>query len=1476
MFDYSTPGAQAGANAASPVGTSTLQTLPGIPSLFYVPDSFDGFLDPAVTGDTSCPSHAIIVSPSPSPPPPTPPPPTPPPPSPPFPSAPPPPSPFPPPPPPVPLEPEAEKPPPSAPAFDVQILDLATQPELSGLGCFRTQRGAEISTNVYTLDPDFTQPVTQLPYLAEGAINNPYMTSGVYPLLFTKRMFIFGSGFQCLTPIDTQHTEGAITLLARVETEYPHTPTVAPGITFPVEVVHHFNDNYGRQPYVLGVNGCAAYHHKSGTSLNSALGLTTQHSGSTAEIMLMHVDGTQSPVRCVASPPPPPPPYAPGQAPLGPFPPSPPPPDTPPPPGEIGHCHNGNWPIYVTEAEAEVHNDAGEVGTIRYTYFDSQTSGIPTVYMYMPKNALMVKGCDFFERRTNPLNDFIVFVPFEPCTPCPDNSLYFSPSTPPPSPNPQMPPPPPPSPPPPLPSPPPPSPPAGEVNVKNIETEGSYKACTPSANALFMQTNPGYGLLYAYAPAPGRRLEDFDALAAYDALEGDVVEDEAHGRKLTHQDPPIGAPCVDTDNGLVDTHGQSCSDYTYIPARCDFHTYYDGDFPDPGEFNSVCMCCICGGGSTATNSECSGGSGGGSLTINTGCNTDPDTAVPGGPSYWPLVELPSSATPNNGAGVTAKLCVVTHTNGKHYLAIKPAGSDCADNTVPACLAYFYTSATDVGTAVAGVKEDWPAFDPAGTTLGLECEAYEPPSPPPPSPPLPPAYPPLQCGAKGSRYPGWTSSDNGGLIFYEKYPASGGGHGYLDPVTGRFVNDPQYPNQHPDVRDTLSTQEWHNIAQSDNLAIFGEAFECVTECQWESGYPHYDGDWFDYYYDSPPENPNHFFSVRKPNEPTINQGRLYYLDVDACRVCRQKCCQQACCEGHQSGNVHSWTWGCDVFRQKTNPEAPGVTPQGPLPTGPDGRPSGLMPGQMDPYLYGLETGGIEESYEGAEMWADFQAWNVGNEDPNWFNNGPTGTNPYNTPTRGWMYNDEPWDNECEAPADGGPAHGMLQCDYVPPAPSSSVQMSMVFETTLEAFPVPQVTQSVAQELHVAASDVHVAVEAGSVVAHIRVLATPLRIATIYAEALRITATPAEATRVLGVKVEQVTSVQLVGESPSAPPSPPHPPPRPSRPPSAPPTQNALTFSFNLRGTPQTIDTNALRGVIGITLRIGSRHVEATLNVVGDQQSRVDVSVRSNRVTMPLFVDRNFGSVQAANATLGPWNFEVAHQLPPSPPAPPTRPSPPASPPAPPTPPAPPRSPPPPPPPPLPAQPCNPSGADDHCSPFEGATWSSAISSYHFYLYDETPDDGVDLRLWEWPRMTPKDDQLAHNGICEDGMPSVHPGIPEGDYYVAFGSADCSIHHVNLSTALIAGCGRTDLVPCLRGTDCADCGRSASFEVILEAAYANLQPRRRALQALPHVDDAQEMHHLNRTLATASSYHLPLPWLKALRIKDHWNRGSGSVA
>jgi hypothetical protein len=218
---------------------------------------------------------------------------------------------------------------------------------------------------------------------------------------------------------------------------------------------------------------------------------------------------------------------------------------------------------------------------------------------------------------------------------------------------------------------------------------------------------------------------------------------------------------------------------------------------------------------------------------------------------------------------------------------------------------------------------------------------------------------------------------------------------------------------------------------------------------------------------------------------------------------------------------------------------------------------------------------------------------------------------------------------------------------------------------------------------------------------------------------------------------------------------------------------------------------------------------------------------------------------------------------------------------------------PPPPPLPpsvADVCAKGALDNGCSPFAGADWSSAMSSYHFYLYDETPD-GVDLRLWEWPRVTPKDNMLARNGVCEDGLPSRNASIPEGNYYVAFGGPNCATHHVNLSTGLIAGCGRVDLVPCTWGTDCFDCGRSATMKDVQDEynrrpkyepyprRTANARRRleeeeevqafnsRRRMQSLPALHKQHEMRGLARALKTASSYHLPKPWLDALQIKDH---------
>jgi len=106
-------------------------------------------------------------------------------------------------------------------------------------------------------------------------------------------------------------------------------------------------------------------------------------------------------------------------------------------------------------------------------------------------------------------------------------------------------------------------------------------------------------------------------------------------------------------------------------------------------------------------------------------------------------------------------------------------------------------------------------------------------------------------------------------------------------------------------------------------------------------------------------------------------------------------------------------------------------------------------------------------------------------------------------------------------------------------------------------------------------------------------------------------------------------------------------------------------------------------------------------------------------------------------------------------------------------------------------------------------------------------------------------------------------------VAFGGADCAQYHVNLSTALISGCGRTDLVPCTLGTDCADCGRSASLAASADAGSGEATQRRRRAEALPALNNMHELRHLSTVLKTATSYHLPTPWLKALHITHHWD-------
>lgn len=146
----------------------------------------------------------------------------------------------------------------------------------------------------------------------------------------------------------------------------------------------------------------------------------------------------------------------------------------------------------------------------------------------------------------------------------------------------------------------------------------------------------------------------------------------------------------------------------------------------------------------------------------------------------------------------------------------------------------------------------------------------------------------------------------------------------------------------------------------------------------------------------------------------------------------------------------------------------------------------------------------------------------------------------------------------------------------------------------------------------------------------------------------------------------------------------------------------------------------------------------------------------------------------------------------------------------------------------------------------------------YLYDETADD-QDFKMWEWPRVEPSGDAFRANGFCEDGLPAVNASIPQGEYYIAFGGPHCATMYVNLSTGLISGCGKVALVPCELGTDCLDCGRSAS---------SAQQQRRQLLEAsartgLPPLKDAHEMAHFKRAFELASAHHLPPPYLDALQ-------------
>jgi hypothetical protein len=119
--------------------------------------------------------------------------------------------------------------------------------------------------------------------------------------------------------------------------------------------------------------------------------------------------------------------------------------------------------------------------------------------------------------------------------------------------------------------------------------------------------------------------------------------------------------------------------------------------------------------------------------------------------------------------------------------------------------------------------------------------------------------------------------------------------------------------------------------------------------------------------------------------------------------------------------------------------------------------------------------------------------------------------------------------------------------------------------------------------------------------------------------------------------------------------------------------------------------------------------------------------------------------------------------------------------------------------------------------------------------------------------------------EDGLPSTKPGIAQGEYYVAFGGANCADRYVNFTTGVATGCGKTVLVPCTTGTDCADCGRSTLGSVSRSAsARRALREASQYTMALPALDDEAELRHFVSVMARASAHALPWPYRQLLEL------------
>ena len=186
-----------------------------------------------------------------------------------------------------------------------------------------------------------------------------------------------------------------------------------------------------------------------------------------------------------------------------------------------------------------------------------------------------------------------------------------------------------------------------------------------------------------------------------------------------------------------------------------------------------------------------------------------------------------------------------------------------------------------------------------------------------------------------------------------------------------------------------------------------------------------------------------------------------------------------------------------------------------------------------------------------------------------------------------------------------------------------------------------------------------------------------------------------------------------------------------------------------------------------------------------------------------------------------------------------------------------------------------------------TRACSLRSY-FYFYDET-DDGHDLKFWQWPRVDPTGDFFHANGFCkpfnlehdmhtslpqhdtlagEDGEPSLL-GLPSGSYEILFTGA-CANDAATVPSGTYSGCGRQTYVPCVLGTDCADCGRARSSGKYNEdnSGGAGYGSRRRleggegrAPRLLPHPRDREKtmefLHDIKDGVlnGTVRDYHLP---------------------